>query len=652
MVTLYELIRAKPERDRIMRDIRQDASLITILLLCASIAHPQKRCTNLAPSASFSDSASMQPDSPYAPSDKEGEKLLIVADNQEHVLTGTQLFSMGLLSEIFLSSTAMRPPLAHVGGRLVFGEALRFGRRQGVGTVLHLGDATNISCRNELTSVFNTLNKEAVDEEGNKIWFMAPGNHDGMLAGNLTGYQPPLDYHLTEAEVNKFYSEQRRESLSYRQKKWIGACLSPRDLEYTPDPEPDTNPKVSNEKPKIAECPPAKEHKPSTEVKDPDKDYDFDMLKRGILTRGDSIKLYVKELSARTGFSRISHWEESITVEDTNVICDVEKITLKSHNYTAISSICRITQLNNNPNTNAWVGPFASHIVQKLEVGGATILMLDTSDYDDPSWTQVPLKGELTCRQKAHADYLLFGENGRDALDFKNRDKVIIAGHHPISDFPHEEQEWIVERTSRYLSAHVHASTKLITHKLSEQLRAVELNVASTLDYPQQAVIAKITPPAEMTFRVVEAGGSKTKSPGFLERCAKEKYWELPASYYKGYWRGVYGNRLLDSLEKAAERAPPGSTLKIPSGKSREDWNNLEKFLKNINSFEGEARDFWACQSFYASKALGRDRSAAEWIKSGWGWVKSKFRRPNKSACDAATGDWFSFSPPETRGRS
>lgn len=623
-----------------MRVIRQATSLVTIIVLCASIAHPQKRCTNLAHRASVTDTAAMQPASPQALSGKEeteGQKLLIVADNQEHVLTGVQLFSMGLLSEVFLSSTAMRPPLAHVGGRLVLGEALRFGKRQGIGTVLHLGDAANISCRDELTSVFDTLDKEAVDEKGDKLWFMAPGNHDGMLAGNLTRHQPPLYYQLSrdEAEVNAFYSEQRRESQIYKQKAWLGACLSLKNWKYEPG---SGMPDASDQ--------------PVPDVKDSSRKLPTDMLKTGILTRGDAIKLYVERLLKRERFPQVSRWEERITVEDTDVTCDVQEIKLASHNYTAIASICRLTQLKNNPNTDNWVGPFASHIVQKLEIGGTPVLLLDTSDYDDPSIYQVPFKGELMPRQKAHANYLLFGTKEEDALDLKNRDKVIIAGHHPISDFPRKEQRWIVERTSRYISAHVHASTKLISHKLSEQLRAVELNIASMLDYPQQAVIAKITPPAAMSFRVVQAGDSRTGSPGFLERCAMEKDWELPANFYKGYWRGTYVNRLLDSLEKAAARAPSGSALKMPSGKSPDDWRKLDQVLNDINNSEGDTRAFWACQSFYASKATGEDRSAAEHLKSGWGWVKARFRRRTRSECDAATGDWFSFSPPVTQGRS
>lgn len=629
-----------------MSVIRHATSLVTLLLLVAGIAHPQKRCRNLAPRESTSDLAPMPPPSSQASKGKEvpGKKLLIVADNQEHVLTGVQLFSMGLLSEFFLSSTAMRPPLAHVGGRLVLGEALRFGKRQGAETVLHLGDATNISCRDELTSVFNTLDKEAVDEKGNAMWFMAPGNHDGMLAGNLAGYQPRLDYQLTEKEVEDFYSEQRPESQISKQKAWVGACLSP-NWEYTPDPPLPPEPlKDPGDRPSL---PPNCDYKPSTEAEDVSEKTPTDMLKTGILTRGDAIKLYVERLSKRKGFSRVSRWEEPINVEGTEVVCDVEKIALESHGYSAIASICRLTKLKNDPYTKNWVGPFASHIVQKVEVEGTPIIMLDTSDYDNPSKRQVPFKGKLTCRQQAHADYLLSGKNEEYTPTSRNRNKLIIAGHHPISDFPRTEKRWIADRTSRYMSAHVHTSTKLISHRFSEQLKLVELNIASTLDDPQQVVIAKIAPSAAMIFRVVEAGSSKTGSPGFLEQCARtnatKNGWELRGKFYRGYWRGTYVNRLLESLEKAAERAPTGSTLSLPRGETLDDWRKLEQVLDDINSSEGITRAFWACQSFYASKANRDDRSLFESVNKGWVWLKDRFRPGARSACNAATGEWFSF---------
>jgi len=614
-----------------MRVIRQATSLVTIILLWAGIAYPQKRCTNLPSSASVSDPAAIQLSGSQSAGSKEeeGQKLLIVADNQEHVVTGVQLFSMAFLSEVFISSTALRPPLAHVGGRLLFREALRFGKREGAGLVLHLGDATDISCRNELTSVFNVLDKEAPrDEKGDPMWFMAPGNHDGMLAGNLAGKQPGFEYRIGTDLKRNFYEKDTRKGLGHNEPSWVGACLSPPDLE-----------KALRE--------------------DPNAPRDSDMLKKGILTRGDAITLYVKELEKRKGFLKYKFrkgsslklpcredsskedelGEETICIANTPIVCKVQIIEIKSQGYTAISRICPPTRVEGKAGDKdgKWVGPFASYIVQRLEVRGTPIILLDTTDYYNPTPFPVPLTGGLTVEQQKHADYLLSTSSARDSSGLVDRDKVIFAGHHPIDDLPPEQQRWIVERTSRYMSAHVHRSTQLVGHNMGKGRRALELNVGSTLDYPAQAVIAKLTPNA-MSFRVVGADKEKTKWPGFLDECYRRTEWRLPPGRYKGYSRGISAKRLVETLSAAAGRAPASQTFIIPAAEQLKDWKTLNKALENINESEGEPAIFWACQAFYASEATKGEKSLLEGAKELIG-------KDTKSGCDA-TGEWLPFLPP------
>ncbi len=83
------------------------------------------------------------------------KKILLIADNQEHLLTGTPLRSMSPITGKWVTSVALRSPLANVGSRHLLGEILEFGRREGAGLVIHLGDTSDISCPNELASVFD-----------------------------------------------------------------------------------------------------------------------------------------------------------------------------------------------------------------------------------------------------------------------------------------------------------------------------------------------------------------------------------------------------------------------------------------------------------------------------------------------------------------
>lgn len=555
--------------------------LLILTLLSNGVVHPQKPCQPALPSVPQRDFTT----------DAAGKNLLIVSDNQEQNMTGVRLRLMGVLSDRILTSVAMRPPLAHVGGRLLLREILQFGKERKADLVLHLGDAANISCADELTSVFDLLNKEAKG-----IWFMAPGNHDGMLLGTIANKQPTLNYKIREDESTRTaYNRKPSAGLGYKDRGWPSACLSPKNLEQTLQSAPTNSPNDTN------------------------------MLEKGILTRGDALGLYLKELKDRDGFSPISQGTEETIVEGTSVICDVEEIAIASYRYAAIASICRPTE--RRKGSNDWVGPFASYIIQKLEIRGTTIVLLDTSDYQNPSLFNVALEGGLTRNQRARAE---------EWFKSLKRENVIIAGHHPIDDFPKEQERWIIKNAARYISGHVHRSTQLINHK-DKQLKTLELNVGSTIDYPPQAVIARVTSPASMSFEVT---GAKSGLPGFLRQCLANDGWTLERSHYRDYRRGTYVNRLLDSLEKASAKhialvGPLMPHFEIPKGNNPNDWRLLETALEKINAAEGDSRAFWACQAYYASEATQG--------KSTWESIRHGIGRDTKSGCDA-TGSRFAFS--------
>lgn len=540
-----------------MKVIRTANRLVAIALLCASVTWAQNPSDHSVTS------------SKYEPQ----QKVLIISDNQEHLLTGVPLSANSSLSDTIFTSVARRSPLANVGGRLLFREALKFGISEGAGLVLHLGDASDISCPDELSAAFN-----AMEAEAKNIWFMAPGNHDGIQVGNYVKDQPTsLGYKISRNPV--FYTNTPPvEKFKDAEETWLNACLSPTNFK--------------------------------------------DARRADILTKEDVIQRYVALLKARPGAGEPEKLEPlrvPIKGVKVRVTCEVEKFKIKAqaYTYTAIASICPRTPVTTPPTPDTpWVGPYASFMVQRLDVGKTRIIMLDTSDYENPQVRNVAFTGDLSEAQKKLADSLL----EEDKFDRKN---VIVIGHHPLKVFPRDQQEWIIERTGRYISGHTHSSASKINHSANGD-KTVELNVGSTVDYPPQAIIANIGP-GTMSFRVT---GANTGRAGFLAPCKDEKNrekWMLsPTTLYTEYKRELYVKHLLDALKAAAVRiAPSDPALKIPAGDKPADWPLLEDALKTINAAEGDARIFWACQAYYAAEATKDEKSWWERVpKFGFGFQR------------------------------
>lgn len=542
-----------------MRIVLKMNSLVALILLCACIAQAQE------PSET----------SVISRRGEQQQKLLIIADNQEHLLTGVPLGANSSRSDRIFTSVARRSPLANVGGRLLFREAIKFGIGQGAELVLHLGDAADISCPDELSSVFEALEDEAKDK-----WFWTPGNHDGIQVGNYVKNQYPFEFDIKkhpdpdDPEATIYEQPPVRKFTSVRG-DWLNACLSPENSK--------------------------------------------DAARADTLTKEDAIKLYVKELKSRPGATSERLEPHSIDFEESDVpvICEVERIKIESQGYTAIARTCPRTPVTTKvtPRTT-WVGPYRSFIVQRLDIGKTRIIMLDTSDYENPKLRYVAFHGDLSEDQIDEATELL----EEDKFDRKN---VIIIGHHPLKVM-RSYRQWVITKAGRYISAHTHYSASKINHG-----KTVELNVGSTLDYPPQAIIANIGADA-MSFQVFGAVfGARTARAGFLAPCEDKKNrekWMLPfPKFYTNYRSELYVKHLLKSLEAAAKIAPSGLALKIPKGTETDDWRLLDEALQTINAATGDARIFWACQAYYASEATKDEKSWWERIpKFKWGFQKGK----------------------------
>jgi hypothetical protein len=589
-----------------MRLLRPTTRLAVLILLCAGLSYAQSPCPTPAPQATPSGQSLNQfPNrSPLPNKSDRGRKLLIIADNQEHLLTGGPLRSMGRMSEKYVASFALRSPLANVGGLQLLKEVLRFGRREGVEMVLHLGDAADISCQDELSSVFSVLEAEAKG-----IWFMTPGNHDGLLAGNHGDFQPRIDF-----DISKWpwvYTMPPVQGPKGMVRSWLNACLSPTNLK--------------------------------------DKTSGAD-----ILTKGDMVRLYWDELKERSQvapeklkpeeilfeINGKKEYLDRVEISDTLVQCPVERMEIKSQGYAGIARICPRTRVSGKAGDKdgKWVGPYASFIVQKIDLKATTIILLDTSYYLNPTARNVALDGSITEYQMKLAEKFV--------LPVTHRNNLIFAGHHPFDDLPDDEQRWVAKYASRYMSAHVHRTANLIKHRVNGD-EILELNVGSTLDFPPQAVIAGVTPTA-MSFRVAGADVAKTGWPAFLEKCEKNRAeWMLNPEFYSHYTSDPYVKHLLESLREAesVRRASAvvgsGPELEIPAGTKPRDWLLLDLILQRIRNDTSKSGIFWACQAYYASEATQRE--------IGWGdRVLNAFGLGAKAGCEA-TGSEFPFLPPGSK---
>jgi hypothetical protein len=76
-----------------------------------------------------------------------------------------------------ITHVALRPPHLDVWGQEILAWTLAHNRD--VKLVVHLGDAANIGCTNELDRFLAVMNGQP------RLWVMAPGNHDSLMLGNF-----------------------------------------------------------------------------------------------------------------------------------------------------------------------------------------------------------------------------------------------------------------------------------------------------------------------------------------------------------------------------------------------------------------------------------------------------------------------------------
>jgi hypothetical protein len=115
-------------------------------------------------------------------------EIRVVADSQAHEFYGAPTFLQSAVADR-VSDVAIRTSQQRLFGESMLVAALTEARRPGeIDTVLHLGDAMDVSCTSEWRSF------GAAMARSERAWVLIPGNHDGYFLGNL---HPALDAQST-----------------------------------------------------------------------------------------------------------------------------------------------------------------------------------------------------------------------------------------------------------------------------------------------------------------------------------------------------------------------------------------------------------------------------------------------------------------------
>jgi 3',5'-cyclic AMP phosphodiesterase CpdA len=106
------------------------------------------------------------------------KRMLLVADNQLNHLYGDPVW---LRNELFdhVVNVAIRPVQQDLFGQDILKWIIKYYGSKKWTNIVHLGDGTNMACMGEFSSF------RAIMNIAGNPWYMAPGNHDVYLLGNL-----------------------------------------------------------------------------------------------------------------------------------------------------------------------------------------------------------------------------------------------------------------------------------------------------------------------------------------------------------------------------------------------------------------------------------------------------------------------------------
>lgn len=104
------------------------------------------------------------------------KKVILLADNQLHTMDGEQSWLQNKSSDTAVTKVTIRPPILDFYSTSLLSYALSI---YPTDLIIHLGDASDVSCTNEMSKFIAIMDKYAP-----KRWIMLPGNHDSLYFGN------------------------------------------------------------------------------------------------------------------------------------------------------------------------------------------------------------------------------------------------------------------------------------------------------------------------------------------------------------------------------------------------------------------------------------------------------------------------------------
>jgi hypothetical protein len=326
-------------------------------------------------------------------------------------------------------------------------------------TILHLGDAMQLSCKSEFNRFRDAINKTGVP------WAMAPGNHDGFYSG------------ITYPDRGRVMSKEHKKNISNLLDNyytgWGGVCTPAREDEKNCEGEQGCDRGGVD---KV--LPPMGKSKwvPSAEPNIVRRELE---LEKAILPKYKVIENLIKENHL---VPNLENFEGCDTILINDTATPIKRV-----------QFC----------TYAKDKPWASYILQELVFDGASsgstvaVFMIDTGVMKTRPhqviWGGPSRKGRLGSLQMKKLEKWI---SDSDA------DIKIVAGHQPFKKIERKERGLLKilfkkEKVSLYLSAHTHDGYDKI-HSLgknditNEEVFFTEHNISSLIDTPLEYGVLKI----------------------------------------------------------------------------------------------------------------------------------------------------------------
>lgn len=400
--------------------------------------------------------------------------IAVVADPQIHNMYGRRLFSASPLTNA-VSAVAVRPPVLNILATLTLGTLVRQATStlDEDGIALVLGDATNFACTGEYDEFAETM-----DVSSARPWLMAHGNHDSFMLGVTNSFLPgdeelgfladrvrsgDFDLERVVEKVNSgwedpdlyFWRPSTARVHAYGRvgasppenaHSWSSVCAQPRTLDGA---------ETSTPMNKLQWLAYYLAHLNRLGV-----EFETAASREGCPRRFVGVARDGTHL-ARLGYRLEGCWETPPVAENG-----------RSHDIRRY-------------NQNVW----KAFVVQAFEVDGTRFVILDSSVAEDELEIGVGKAGN-------HGRFGPQQESVAEAMigDSERGTRLVLAAHVSLDQLVPESRTWLEHRTQEYpgmeyLSAHTHNETSRKQVDLGDAT-IVETNVASTTDWPIEALVA------------------------------------------------------------------------------------------------------------------------------------------------------------------